>query len=321
MTKGKRCLILAAGNGRRIRSISGGLPKPLVPFHGKPILEHVILRTYQAGIDRFVIVVGYRSDLIRRWFDSRRLDNVSVTWVENPEYHKHNGISVLKAREEINEKFLLLMADHVFEPETAKALMKQPLAPGEVTPAEDPNVDRIVALAEATKVRREGVLGLLFVSYVSRRAGPAKLLESVGALGWGLILVVALGGVSHLVKTSAWRLTLLDEKRQVSFVRMLGLRLASESVGQLGAFGQVFGESLRVSLLSSTLPIASGVASVTLDRALFIVSAAMVSAAGLIAVLVVLPLPHALSLYAVLFALTLLGIILVAALAVRKRWA
>jgi len=133
--------------------------------------------------------------------------------------------------------------------------------------------------------------------------------------------VIALGGVSHLVKTWAWRLTLLDEKRQVSFVRMLGLRLASESVGQLGAFGPVFGESLRVSLLSSTLPIASGVASVTLDRVLFIVSAAMVSATGLIAVLVVLPLPHALSLYAVLFALTLLGIILVAALAVRKRWA
>src|SRR5258708_203990 len=146
MTKGKRCLILAAGNGRRIRSISGGLPKPLVPFHGKPILEHVILRTYQAGIDRFVIVVGYRSDLIRRWFDSRRLGNVSVTWVENPEYHKHNGISVLKAREEIDEKFLLLMADHVFEPETAKALMKQPLAPDEVILAVDPNIDRVFDL-------------------------------------------------------------------------------------------------------------------------------------------------------------------------------
>ncbi len=90
-----------------------------------------------------------------------------------------------------------------------------------------------------------GVFGLLLLSYLIWRAGPAKLLESVGALGWGLILVVALGGISHLVKTWAWRITLLDEKRQVSFVRMLGLRLASESVGQLGAFGQVFGESLR----------------------------------------------------------------------------
>jgi len=127
-----------------------------VPFHGKPILEHVILRAHQAGIDRFVIVVGYRSDLIRRWFDGRRLGNVSVTWVENPEYHKHNGISVLKAREEIDEKFLLLMADHVFEPETAKALMKQPLAADEVILAVDPNIDRVFDLDDATKVRRDG---------------------------------------------------------------------------------------------------------------------------------------------------------------------
>ena len=156
MTKVKTCLILAAGNGTRIRSISGGLPKPLVRFRGKPILEHVMLRAQQAGIDRFVIVVGYRSDLIRRWFDSRRLGNVSVTWVENPEYHKHNGISVLKAREEIDEKFLLLMADHVFEPETAKALMKQPLAPDEVILAVDPNIDRVFDLDDATKVRRDG---------------------------------------------------------------------------------------------------------------------------------------------------------------------
>ncbi len=156
MTKVKTCLILAAGNGTRIRSVSGGLPKPLVPFHGKPILEHVILRAHQAGIDRFVIVVGYRSDLIRRWFDGRKLGNASVTLVENPEYHKHNGISVLKAREEIDEKFLLLMADHVFEPETAKALMKEPLAADEVILAVDPNIDRVFDLDDATKVRRDG---------------------------------------------------------------------------------------------------------------------------------------------------------------------
>src|SRR5271165_6348880 len=132
MTKVKQCLILAAGNGTRLRPVSGELPKPLVQFRGKPILEHVILRAHQAGIDEFVIVVGYRSDLIRRWFDSRWLGNVSLTFVENPDYHKHNGISVLKARNEIHDNFLLLMADHVFEPETAKVLIQQPLAPDEV---------------------------------------------------------------------------------------------------------------------------------------------------------------------------------------------
>jgi len=150
-----QCLILAAGKGTRIRSVSGGLPKPLVDFRGKPILEHVMGRAHRAGIERFVIVVGYRSDLIRSWFRGRSL-GASVTFVENPDYHKANGISALKARNEITENFLLLMADHIFEPETAETLLHQPLASGEVILAVDPNIDRIFDLDDATKVRRDG---------------------------------------------------------------------------------------------------------------------------------------------------------------------
>jgi len=156
--KVNQCLILAAGNGSRLRPVSSGLPKPLVPFRGRPILEHVILRAHQARIDEFVIVVGYRSDLIRRWFDSRWLGDVSVTLVENPEYHKQNGLSALKARNELHDNFLLVMADHLFEPETARALMRQPLAPGEVILGVDPKIDDVFDLNDATKVRREGEL-------------------------------------------------------------------------------------------------------------------------------------------------------------------
>jgi 1L-myo-inositol 1-phosphate cytidylyltransferase len=155
MKKVNQCLILAAGNGTRIRSVSGGLPKPLVHFRGKPILEHVIRRAHQAGIDKFVIVVGYRSELIRSWFQGRSL-GVSVTFVENPDYHKANGISALKARNEIHDNFLLLMADHIFEAETAQMLLNQTLKPGEVILAVDPNIDRIFDLDDATKVRRDG---------------------------------------------------------------------------------------------------------------------------------------------------------------------
>jgi 1L-myo-inositol 1-phosphate cytidylyltransferase len=155
MKKVNQCLILAAGNGTRLRPVSAGLPKPLVDFRGKPIIEHVISRAQQAGVDRFVIVVGYRSDLIRSWFDGCSL-GVSVTFVENPDYHKSNGISALKARDELHENFLLLMSDHIFEPETARVLLRQQLAPGEVILAVDPKIDRIFDLDDATKVRRDG---------------------------------------------------------------------------------------------------------------------------------------------------------------------
>jgi len=165
-----------------------------------------------------------------------------------------------------------------------------------------------------------GMFGILLLTYLVRRAGPAKLLESMATLGGGLAPVIALGGVSHVVKTWAWRLTLLDEKHQVSFVRMFGLRLASEAVGQLGGLAQLFGETLRVSLLSPMIQLDNGIASVALDRAFFVLSAAVVSIVGLVAVLFALPLPHPLSLYAGLFVATLIGIVLATALAVQKRW-
>jgi phosphatidylglycerophosphate synthase len=165
-----------------------------------------------------------------------------------------------------------------------------------------------------------GIFGVFLLFFLIRRAGLASLRDSITALGWRLILVIAVGGVVHVVKTWAWRLTLLEDKSEVSFARTLALRLASEAVGQLGFLGQMFGENLRVLLLSPTIPLASGIASVTLDRAFFILSGAVITVVGLIAVLVALPLSQALSPYAGLSVLILLGFIFVAALAVRRRW-
>jgi phosphatidylglycerophosphate synthase len=164
------------------------------------------------------------------------------------------------------------------------------------------------------------ILGILLFIHLIHRTGPAKLLASMVALGWGLALVMAWGGVAHILKTWAWRLTLLDGKYQVSFARMLALRLGSEAVGQFGGLAQLFGEGLRVSLLGPTIPLSHGIASVTIDRAFFVVSAAVVSFLGLSAVLMVLPLPHKLIPYAIVFACFLLGFVLLSATAIRNRW-
>jgi len=155
MTTVNECLILAAGNGSRIESVSGGVPKPLVRLHGIPLLEHVMTSCREAGIKRFVIVVGYRADLMRRWFAARPLDGVSVTLIENPEYHKANGVSALAAKDEFHNPFLLLMSDHIFEPKTVKGLAQKPLADDEVILAVDHNVDRVFDLDDATKVKCE----------------------------------------------------------------------------------------------------------------------------------------------------------------------
>lgn len=147
------CLILAAGNGSRITALSGGAPKPLVSLYGAPLLEHILLSAHAAGVDEFVIVVGYRADALRRWFAERSLASISVTLVENSEYHKANGVSALAARKLLKNPFLLLMADHIFEPKTARALLRQTLGDDEVILGVDYNIDRIFDLEDATKVK------------------------------------------------------------------------------------------------------------------------------------------------------------------------
>ncbi|HET8922477.1 MAG TPA: NTP transferase domain-containing protein [Candidatus Acidoferrum sp.] len=173
-----QCLILAAGNGSRIASVASGVPKPLVPLCGVPLLEHVMASSREAGIERFVIVAGYRADLIRRWLRDRSVDGTSVTLIENLEYHKANGVSALAAKTELNQPFLLLMSDHIFEPKTAKALLRQPLADDEVILAVDSKIDRVFDLDDATKVQRKG-------NYI---VGIGKDLPSYDALDTGMFL-------------------------------------------------------------------------------------------------------------------------------------
>src|SRR5271165_4929102 len=164
------------------------------------------------------------------------------------------------------------------------------------------------------------IFGTALLAYLIWRIGPSTLVQDASRLGWGLALVIALGGVAHVVKAWAWRFTLSGEEHKVSFPKLLQLRLVSEAVGQLGVFGQAFGEGLRVSALSAEIPAACRISSVTLDRGLFFATGALVMLTGIVTAPLALSLSHTLQRYVVLFAFTLVGLLLLMALAVQKRW-
>ena len=164
-----------------------------------------------------------------------------------------------------------------------------------------------------------GGIGAALLVFLIVHAGPQALLENARVVGWGLLLVIGLGGLSHVLKAWAWRLTLPSEGHY-PFARMFGLRLVSEAIGQLGFPGVVAGEATRVALLGSETPLASRILSVTLDRGLFIACGVMVTVCGITAGLLVLSLSNALRMYAALFAIGFLGILFAAVLAVKKRW-
>jgi phosphatidylglycerophosphate synthase len=129
-----------------------------------------------------------------------------------------------------------------------------------------------------------------------------------------------LGGVSHVIKTWAWRITFQCDLSKVSFLRGFALRLISEAVGTFGLPGQVLGEAMRVSLLGPSVPVANSVSAATLDRGLYTVSAAIVSVTGILVALVAVPLSKTWRLYALLFAGGVAIFVAVLALAMRRRW-
>src|ERR1700757_3577847 len=142
------------------------------------------------------------------------------------------------------------------------------------------------------------LLSSVLFAYLIWQAGPSELWENLVKLGWGFMWVLALAGVSHAARAWAWRLMLDDHKHKISFLRLLGLRLGAEAAGQLGIVGQSVGDSIRVSRLSPEIPLANGLASVTLDRGLYIATGIIVLIAGLVSALAVLSHSSVLRLYA-----------------------
>ena len=76
-----KAVLLAAGRGTRMRELTSDLPKPMIEVRGKPILRHIIAGLRSAGVSHFLIVVGYRADVVRGFFSDGRDDDVSISYV------------------------------------------------------------------------------------------------------------------------------------------------------------------------------------------------------------------------------------------------
>ena len=118
-----QAIILAAGQGSRLRPLTDHCPKCLVQVHGKPMLQHQLEALCDAGIRECVIVVGHRGQQVRDTFGPR-FRSLRITYVENKFFEVTNNIySLWLARHEINDDMLLLEADVIFEPELLSDLI------------------------------------------------------------------------------------------------------------------------------------------------------------------------------------------------------
>lgn len=109
-----KAVILAAGTGKRLEPLTNVRPKPMIPVANKPILEHLIERIARAGIDEIVLVVGYKRERIQSYFGDGDDWDVQIQYAFQ-ESQLGTGDAVLQAEELIDDDFLVMNGDRIFE--------------------------------------------------------------------------------------------------------------------------------------------------------------------------------------------------------------
>ncbi len=150
-----KCLVIAAGKGSRLQQ--RGDSKPLVPILGIALIERVIRAAMEAGADEFYVVIGHQGERVRLFLErlAERLA-IRITPLVNDDWEKDNGLSVLKARDVLHEPFLLLMADHLFDPNLVRLLTTLTLSDEEVALVVDSDTrNPLVDMEDVTRVKME----------------------------------------------------------------------------------------------------------------------------------------------------------------------
>ena len=116
-------LLLAAGTGSRLRPLTLDAPKCLTEVGGEPILGRLVDNLRLQGIKRLVVVTGYLDNCIRDFLEVNAPD-LQVDYVFNPVYSTTNNIySLWLAREVIDEPFVLIESDLVFEESMLESML------------------------------------------------------------------------------------------------------------------------------------------------------------------------------------------------------
>ncbi|HEX8644057.1 MAG TPA: NTP transferase domain-containing protein [Allosphingosinicella sp.] len=146
-----QCLIIAAGEGSRLRSRAAS--KPLAEIAGRPLIAHIICRARAAGASHFLVVTGYRPEPIETFLAGLAQDEgIGIETVRNGEWQRPNGVSVLAAAPRLEAQFLLLMSDHLFDPAMLASLIADDSGAA-LTLAVDYGIDNpLIDLDDATKV-------------------------------------------------------------------------------------------------------------------------------------------------------------------------
>jgi bifunctional UDP-N-acetylglucosamine pyrophosphorylase/glucosamine-1-phosphate N-acetyltransferase len=123
-----KCVILAAGEGKRMRPLTFTRPKVMLPIANKPILEWNLLNAIDAGLTEFVFVIGYKPEMVRNYFGDGTNWNASIEYVNQG---KALGTAhAIGTVENFVDDFIVLCGDTIFGKEDFQNIAKNKMSMG-----------------------------------------------------------------------------------------------------------------------------------------------------------------------------------------------
>jgi mannose-1-phosphate guanylyltransferase/phosphomannomutase len=105
-----KAVIMAGGEGTRLRPQTSNLPKPMLPLVGRPMMEHIVSLLRRHGVHDIVVTVAFLPDAIRNYYGDGSELGVRMVYATE-ETPLGTAGSVRNARQELDERFLVISGD------------------------------------------------------------------------------------------------------------------------------------------------------------------------------------------------------------------
>ena len=116
-----KAVILAAGEGKRLRPFTETMPKVMLPVANKPVLEHVLDALKNSGITEIILVVGYKKEVIMDYFKDYK--EIKITYVvQDKQLGTAHALS--KAENHINSSFIVIPGDNIIDGKSIEKLVQ-----------------------------------------------------------------------------------------------------------------------------------------------------------------------------------------------------
>jgi D-glycero-D-manno-heptose 1,7-bisphosphate phosphatase len=109
-----KTVIMAGGKGTRIASVASDIPKPMIPLHGKPILEHQIECLKRYGLRDIIIILGHLGHVIRDYFGDGSRFGCGIRYYQESSPLGTAG-ALFEIESELTGDFVLLNGDLIFD--------------------------------------------------------------------------------------------------------------------------------------------------------------------------------------------------------------